>query len=92
LANPQPTTDVKAALSTGLSATTAIATGGLSLLAQGLLDRSTADDDPCATALGLKPVTTATKKEAKPSSTEKTTNAVEDAAGAVADKLKGLFN
>jgi len=92
LANPQPTTDVKAALSTGLSATTAIATGGLSLLAQGLLDRSTADDDPCATALGLKPAATATKNETKPTTTEKDTNPVEDAAGAVADKLKGFFN
>ncbi len=41
----------KAALSVG----TAIATGGLSLLAGGVLDRATADSAPCDTALGIKP-------------------------------------
>ena len=87
LANPKPTTDVKAALSTGLSATTAIATGGLSLLAQGLLDRSTADDNPCATALGLKPATTGSKN----SSTGKAVNTAKDAGSATLNKLKSLF-
>jgi len=91
LANPQPTTDVKAALSTGLSATTAIATGGLSLLAQGLLDRTTADEDPCATALGIKSAATATKKEPEPSSTDKAVDTVKDAGSATLNKLKSLF-
>jgi len=91
LANPQPTTDVKAALSTGLSATTAIATGGLSLLAQGLLDRSTADEDPCATALGIKSTATATKKEPEPSTTNQAVDTVKDAGSATLNKLKSLF-
>lgn len=91
LANPQPTTDVKAALTTGLSATTAIATGGLSLLAQGLLDRTTADEDPCATALGIKPTATATNKESEPSSSNKAVDTVKDAGSATLNKLKSLF-
>ena len=55
LANPSPSADLGGALSTGASVGTAVATGGLSLLAEGLLDRVTADVDPCATALGIRP-------------------------------------
>ncbi len=91
LANPKPTTDVKAALATGLSVGTAVATGGLSLLAQGLLDRSTADEDPCATALGIKSTTTATEKEPEPSSAGKAVDTVKDAGSATLNKLKSLF-
>ncbi|PHS70635.1 MAG: hypothetical protein COB23_02870 [Methylophaga sp.] len=91
LANPKPTTDVKAALATGLSAGTAIATGGLSLLAQGLLDRTTADADPCATALGLKPAPTAVKKQPESTTKNNTVDKVKDVSGAITDKLKKLF-
>jgi hypothetical protein len=58
LANPKPTTDAGGALSTGASVGAAVATGGLSLLAEGLLDRVTADSNPCDTALGKKAAST----------------------------------
>ena len=38
-----------------LSAGAALATGGLSLLAQGLIGRASADPHPCQTALGIAP-------------------------------------
>jgi len=63
LANPSPTTDMGGALTTGASVGAAVATGGLSLLAEGLLDRATADANPCDTALGNKPA--ATKESAE---------------------------
>jgi uncharacterized protein involved in outer membrane biogenesis len=55
LANPTPTTDAAGVLTTGASAATAVATGGLSLVVEGLLDRATADYNACDTALGIKP-------------------------------------
>jgi uncharacterized protein involved in outer membrane biogenesis len=64
LANPKPTTDAGGALSTGASVGAAVATGGLSLLAEGLLDRVTADSNPCDTALGKNAAST-TKQEVK---------------------------
>jgi hypothetical protein len=39
-----------------LKVQSAIATGGLSLLASKLFDEIIADDDPCSTALGKEPV------------------------------------
>ena len=93
LANPKATADAAGVLTAGLSATTAIATGGLSLLAQGLLDRSTADADPCATALGQKPApTTKPAAEKEASTTDKAVDAVKDVGSAVTDTLKGFFN
>jgi uncharacterized protein involved in outer membrane biogenesis len=61
LANPTTTADATAVVSTGWWAGQAIATGGLSLLAQGLFGRVTADIDPCATALAQKTVITEDK-------------------------------
>ncbi len=98
LANPEAGIDTKAAVMAGVSAGTAVATGGLSILAQGLFDKATADENPCDTALGIapkkKPVTekSVAEKPAKEKSTvEKTTDTVKDAASAIGDKLKGLF-
>jgi len=93
MANPKATADAAAVLTTGVAATTALATGGLSLLAQGLLDRSTSDADPCATALGQK--TTSTTKptaEKEASTTDKAVDAVKDAGSAVSDTIKGFFD
>ena len=95
LANPTPKADTGAALKKGLSVGTAVATGGLSLLAEGLLDSSGGDDvNPCDIALGKAPKKT-TKTAEKPaeekSTVEKTTDTVKDAAGAIGDKLKSLF-
>ena len=94
LAEPRAVPDTMAAFKTAAAAGTAVATGGLSLLAQGLFDKSTADTDPCATALGIKPkasATTATKEEAPKSTTSKAVDAVKDTGSAIGDKLKSLF-
>ena len=92
LANPKPGVDAMAALKAGAGVGAAIATGGLSILAQGLLDRSMADDDPCATALGQKPAkTTTASKEPEKSTTTKAVDSVKDAGSAVSDKIKGWF-
>jgi len=93
LANPTPKTDTKAALKTGLSVGAAVATGGLSLLAQGLLESACDDENPCDIALGkvTKKKAVAEKPAEEKSVVEKTTDTVKDAAGAIGDKLKGFF-
>ncbi len=73
-----------------MSAGAAIATGGLSLLAQGLFDKNTADKDPCSTALGIK-VAKASPPNANQSTTSKATEGIKDAGNAIKDGLKGLF-
>ncbi|MDT8372301.1 MAG: AsmA-like C-terminal region-containing protein, partial [Gammaproteobacteria bacterium] len=90
LAQPKPTADMVGAVSTGLSVGTAVATGGLSLLAEGLFDRATADADPCATVLAQKPASTQTAKEPEKSTATKAVDSVKDVGGAIPDKLKGL--
>ena len=54
LAEPSALVDKAAVLGAGLSTGAAVATGGLSVVAEGLVDRATADADPCQTALGKK--------------------------------------
>ncbi len=54
LAEPSALVDKTAVLGAGLSTGAAVATGGLSIVAKGMLDRATADTDPCQTALGIK--------------------------------------
>lgn len=94
LAEPKAVPDTKAAFKTAASVGAAVATGGLSILAQGLFDRASADSDPCATALGIKPAetpaATQTEQESK-SVTEKATDTVKDAGSAIKDTFKGLF-
>jgi len=85
LSDPQPTANLT--LKNGLSVTTAVATGGLSLLAESLVNRATADLDPCATALGQQ----STKLPEKSVST-KAVDAVKGVGGTVTDTFKGLFN
>jgi uncharacterized protein involved in outer membrane biogenesis len=99
LAEPKAVPSTEAALKTAASVGAAVATGGLSILAQGLFDKSTADQDPCSTALGVKPKSTTTTsttitktEEEKPASvTEKATDTIKDAGGAIKDTFKGLF-
>jgi len=92
LANPKPGVDTMAALKAGAGVGAALATGGLSILAQGLYDKSTADEDPCATALGQKPAkTTTASKEPEKSTTTKAIDAVKDTGSAVSDTIKGWF-
>lgn len=92
LAYPQPTTDLTGALSTGLSVSTAFATGGLSLLAEGLFDRITADADPCATAWGQNAASSQTTKQAEKSTSTKAVDSVKEAGETVSDTIKGFFN
>ncbi len=101
LANPSPKVDTAAALKTGLTAGAAVATGGLSLLAEGLFDKATADSNPCDTALGKTPAPKAQpeKTEAakdpventKASAEEKIEQKKEKVEDKVKDALKGLF-
>lgn len=55
LAEPAIGLDALGAAKTATKVGTALATGGLSLLAEGLIDRTTADPAPCLTALGKAP-------------------------------------
>jgi len=57
LAAPSALVDKAAVLEAGLSTGAAVATGGLSVVAEGLIDRATADENPCQTALGIKQAT-----------------------------------
>ena len=98
LANPKAGIDTKAAVMAGVSVGAAVATGGLSLLVGGLVDRATADENPCDIALGIAPKKKQIAEEPveeKPveekSTLETATDTVKDAAGAIGDKLKGLF-
>jgi uncharacterized protein involved in outer membrane biogenesis len=94
LAEPRAVPDTKAAFKAAAAGGAALATGGLSLLAEGLYDESTADEDPCATALGLKSKSSSTsvkKEEAPKSTTEKAVDTVKDTGNAIGDKVKGWF-
>ena len=91
-AHPSVGTDTKAALKAGLSVGAAVATGGLSILAQGLFDKTTAEEDPCALALGIK-TAEAPEPEPEPEETAEApaTNKIEEAANAIKDNFKSLF-
>ena len=86
-ANPKVAPDTKAALKAGLSAGAAVATGGLSLLAQGLLNKSKAESDPCAVALGKPPQQKTTTQEKQTPSDQKDSSLGDT----IKNKLKGLF-
>ncbi len=91
LAEPAPGVDAAGALTAGVSAGAAVATGGLSLLAQGLLSEDTADSNPCDIALGKAPKKTAKPVEEK-STPAKAVDTVKDSATGVIKGLKGLFD
>lgn len=77
LANQKMEVDARGVLKAGATAGAALATGGLSLLAQGLFNRTTDDPAPCKTALGQ---VGATQKPAR------------SAADAPAEENKGLLD
>lgn len=89
-ANPKVAPDTKAALKAGLSAGAAVATGGLSLLAQGLLNKSKAETDPCAVALGKTPEQKTTTQEGQKATTDDS-GETKSLGDSLKDKLKGLF-
>lgn len=95
LSNPRPQADVKGALRTAGTVGAAVATGGISLLAEGLFNRTFATDDPCAVALGKKPSGNDRKAGAS-GSTEKDKpredkNTLEKAGDAVKGMFDGMF-
>ena len=101
LANPKIVPDTKAAFKAAAAAGAGAISGGLSILGLGSDDDTNAAfEDPCDTALGIKPkkkattTTTAekttTKEEDKPVTT-KAVDTVKDAGTAIKDTFKGLF-
>ncbi len=88
LSNPHPVTNAVGAAEAGLKVGAAVATGGLSLLAEGLIDRTSADDDVCAIAAGTQPL----KPAQKPKSVlQKTTDTTKEAAKSATDAVEGVF-
>lgn len=101
LADPKPAIDAAGVLRAGVSAGAAVATFGLSFLAEGMLDKAVSDPNPCETALGRKPAptpktTTASSTEMPAGATKEKTsstsaNPIQGAADAVKGALDGLF-
>jgi len=85
LANQKMEVDAQGVLKAGATAGAALATGGLSLLAQGLFSRTTDDPAPCKTALG--------QADANQAQTGSTTEAPAEAEKkGLLDNVKGGFN
>jgi uncharacterized protein involved in outer membrane biogenesis len=83
LANQKMEVDAQGVLKAGATAGAALATGGLSLLAQGLFNRTTDDPAPCKTALG----------QAGTNQTQSATEApAEEEKKGLLDNVKGGFN
>ena len=55
LASPAPALDAKGTATAGATVGAAVATAGLSLVAQKALEKTVQDKSPCKTALGEKP-------------------------------------
>ncbi len=85
LAHPRAEVDAKGVIKAGVTTGAAIATGGLSLLAQGLFNKTTDDPNPCKTALGQ---STAAQAQAQPDTG--TSTPVENKKGLL-DNVKGGF-
>ncbi|MCI0401591.1 MAG: AsmA family protein [Gammaproteobacteria bacterium] len=67
LAHPKPEADPKELVTKGAEIGAAVATGGLSVLALGLFKSGSADEYPCATALGKAPAKAASSAGTQPS-------------------------
>lgn len=91
LSEPRPVTDAKGVASAGVKVGAALATGGLSLVAEGLFDRSGGDVDACAVARGDAALPGRSAAASEPSVLEKTGNALESAGSKVKGALKSLF-
>jgi AsmA family protein len=91
LANPQAEFDAANAVKTGLSAGAAVATGGLSLLAQGLFSKAGTDPEPCNTALGISPQTSSQPSQGTESQATEENIGGGDVVDDVKSTIKGLF-
>lgn len=88
LAEPSVGVDALEAAKTAASIGTAIATGGLSLLAGAVTDKATADSNPCQTALG-KAAPAQQQKQAPASGAQQPQQQKQE--GGVGGAIKGLF-
>lgn len=101
LAEPTVGLDEAAAAKQAASIGAALATGGLSILGEALVNRATRDAHPCQTALGMAPAepqpaatgndTAGTGGGGKSSPAEKAEKGVKDAVEDIGNALKGLF-
>lgn len=86
--NPRTTTNVSGAVRTLGTVGAAVATGGLTLLAEGLYNRAFSTDDPCAVALGKTPTTARENGAKAPAGKPDDDKNVLEETG---DKVKGFF-
>lgn len=94
LSAPAPVADARGAATVGAKVGAAIATGGLSLLAEGLLDRTEGDVDVCAVARGDQALPTSNTKQiaSSPSAASKATDAAGSVVKGAGRALKGAGN
>ena len=92
LAAPRARTDTEAALTAGIKAGSAVAEGGWSALARGLLGGDTgAAQNPCDIALGLTPLKTSPGPRAEQNTPAQKTDALKEAVEGLGETLKKLF-
>lgn len=93
LADPRPVTDAGGAATAGLKVGAAVATGGLSILAEGLFDRVTVDDTVCAVAAGEQPLqaTGQPAADTDQSVVEKAAGRTRDTVKRAGDTVRGVF-
>lgn len=92
LAAPRARTDTEAALTAGIKAGSAVAAGGWSALARGLLGGDTgAAQNPCDIALGVAPLKTSPSPRAEKNTPEQKTDAIKEAVEGLGEQLKKLF-
>lgn len=92
LRNPRPVTDAKGAAVAGLKVGAAVATAGLSVLAEGALDRADGDRDVCAIARGDIPADSDGNKPVISRAAESAGDTLKKAGGAIRDTFRGLFD
>ncbi len=89
LTKPSAKPDVGNLAATGARVAGAVASGGLSVLAEGLLSKGSGDEPPCQIALGkVQPAATGTGAEQTPAAGSDTP---QDPAKELLDGLKGLL-
>lgn len=92
LAAPRAKTDTEAALTAGIKAGSAVAAGGWSALAKGLLGGNTgAAQNPCDIALGVTPLKTSPGPRAEQNTPAQNTDALKEAVEGLGETLKKLF-
>ena len=89
LREPKLVTDAPGVATAGLKVGAAVASAGLSILAEGLFDRLTADHDVCAIALGEEKFHDQTAD--RPSILQNTTTKTKDVLESAGAKVKGVF-